>query len=100
MAKNFKNRNYESGILINKAKKGKYNNLDALSKIKHYILGERGSSKENRKDVMHYGAYGAIDFLDTDLITEQFLDVQKCHILLLPITLLFQMQNNLLLQLY
>lgn len=80
MSEKSKNRNYESGILINKAKKGKYNNPDAASKIKGYILGEKGSSKENRKDIIHYGAYGAIDFLDTDLITEQFLDVQKYHV--------------------
>ena len=80
MSEKSKNRNYKSGILINKAKKGKYNNPDAASKIKGYILGERGSSKENRKDIIHYGAYGAVDFLDTDLIIEQFLDVQKCHV--------------------
>ena len=80
MSEKSKNRNYESGMLINKAKKGKYNNTDAVPKIKGYILGEKGSSKENRKDIIHYGAYGAIDFLDTDLIIEQFLDVQKCHV--------------------
>ena len=80
MSEKSKTRNYESGILINKAKKGKYNNPDAVSRIKCYILGEAGSSKENRKDVLHYGAYGAIDFLDTSLVVEQFLDVQKCHV--------------------
>lgn len=80
MAKKSKNRNYKSGILINKAKKGKYTNPDAASKIKSYILGETGSSKGNRKDVIHYGAYGAVDFLDTSLVIEQFLDVQKCHV--------------------
>ena len=80
MSEKSKNRNYESGMLINKAKKGKYNNTDAVPKIKGYILGEKGSSKENRKDIIHYGAYGAIDFLDTDLIIKQFLDVQKCHV--------------------
>ena len=80
MSEKSKARRYESGILINKAKKGKYGNPDAASKIKGYILGERGSSKEDRKDVMHYGAYGAVDFLDTALIIEQFLDVQNCHV--------------------
>ena len=80
MSKRLEKRSYESGILINKAKKGKYNNPDAVSKVKRYVLGEEGSSKAGRSDVIHYGAYGAVDFLDTDFIEEQFFDVQKCYV--------------------
>ena len=81
MAKRNIKRDYEDGILINKAGKGKYNNPDAVSKVKRYILGEEGSSKAGRHDVIYTGAFGAVDFLDdADLITDQFMDVQKCYI--------------------
>lgn len=77
---NLKNkRNYETGILINHARKGHYTNENALSKLVKYIARAEGSSKAGKEDVLCTGAYGAVNFLGEELAIQQFEDIQHCY---------------------
>ncbi len=73
-------RNYEMGVLINKAEKGKYTNKNAIRNLIKYINREEGSSKNGSNDVLCSGAYGSVDFMGSEFATTQFEDVQHCYI--------------------
>lgn len=66
----------EYGLLLNKARKGKYSNFQDMVYLIRYVTRTNGKPDN---DLITWGGIGVAEFTGTEGMTRQFEDVQKMH---------------------
>ena len=64
----------EYGLLLNKARKGKYSNFQDMVYLIRYVTRTNGKPDN---DLITWGGIGVAEFTGTEGMTRQFEDVQK-----------------------